>query len=99
MPRELRRSVAAEPETVLRRLVPRREETADKRADVCVARCGVARTVNTCVTLFELFGDVLVSWAPLYYEAKILFVLFLTIPNFRVRALTRRSRHTSNSTV
>ena len=54
----------------------------------CVARCGVARTVNTCLTLFELFGDVLVSWAPLYYEAKILFVLFLTIPNFRVRALT-----------
>ena len=43
------------------------------------------RTVNTCFTIFELLGDVLVSWLPLYYEAKIVFVVFMTIPNFRVR--------------
>ncbi len=34
-------------------------------------------------TVFELFGDRLISWLPLYYEAKIAFVIWLTLPQFR----------------
>jgi hypothetical protein len=43
------------------------------------------RTVNTCFTIVEMLFDWAGHWVPLYYEAKILFVVFLTIPNFRVR--------------
>jgi hypothetical protein len=50
------------------------------------------RIVNTCFTIFELLGDVLISWLPLYYEAKIVFIVFLTVPNFRVRFAARFSR-------
>lgn len=51
---------------------------------VCVF-CWVHRTVNTCFTVVEMFGDLLGSWVPLYYEAKIVFIIFLTFPKFRVR--------------
>lgn len=40
-------------------------------------------TVNTCFTVVEMFGDLLGSWVPLYYEAKIVFIIFLTFPKFR----------------
>ncbi|KAJ7556531.1 hypothetical protein O6H91_05G087700 [Diphasiastrum complanatum] len=34
-------------------------------------------------TVFERIGDVLISWLPLYYEAKIAFVLYLWHPNMK----------------
>jgi len=39
--------------------------------------------VNTAFTILELFGDALVSWLPLYYEAKIGFLLWLALPRFQ----------------
>jgi receptor expression-enhancing protein 1/2/3/4 len=39
------------------------------------------------LTVFELFGDRLISWLPLYYEAKIAFVIWLTLPQFRGAAM------------
>lgn len=39
--------------------------------------------VNTFFIVFEMFGDVLVSWLPLYYEAKIVFIAWLTLPQFQ----------------
>ncbi len=33
--------------------------------------------------ILELFADNLISWLPLYYEAKIAFVVWLTLPRFR----------------
>lgn len=35
--------------------------------------------VNTFFTVFEMLGDSLVSWLPLYWEAKIIFVVWLTL--------------------
>ena len=43
----------------------------------------ICRVVNTIFTAFELFADRLISWMPLYWEAKILFVCWLTLPAFR----------------
>jgi receptor expression-enhancing protein 1/2/3/4 len=37
----------------------------------------------TVFTVFELLGDVLVSWLPLYWEAKMAFVVWLTAPQFK----------------
>mmetsp|Transcript_76844 Transcript_76844/g.156290 ORF Transcript_76844/g.156290 Transcript_76844/m.156290 type:complete len:188 (+) Transcript_76844:210-773(+) len=39
--------------------------------------------VNTFFIVFEMFGDALVSWVPLYYEAKIVFIVWLTLPQFQ----------------
>lgn len=39
--------------------------------------------VNTLFTSFELLAERLVSWLPLYWEAKILFVCWLTLPAFQ----------------
>jgi hypothetical protein len=39
--------------------------------------------IQTLFTAFELVADRLVSWLPLYYEAKILFVCWLALPAFR----------------
>eukprot|EP01138_Halocafeteria_seosinensis_P005002 gb/GECG01005115.1/.p1 GENE.gb/GECG01005115.1/~~gb/GECG01005115.1/.p1 ORF type:complete len:222 (+),score=16.92 gb/GECG01005115.1/:1-666(+) len=39
--------------------------------------------INTFFTIFEIVADVLISWVPLYYEAKIAFILWLTLPRFR----------------
>lgn len=36
-------------------------------------------TVNTVFTILEMFGDALVSWLPLYYEAKIGFLVWLAV--------------------
>ena len=33
-----------------------------------------------CFSILELFGDVLISWLPLYYESKILFIIWLSLP-------------------
>lgn len=37
----------------------------------------VLRAVISCFTAFESFGDVLVSWLPFYYEAKVAFIVYL----------------------
>jgi hypothetical protein len=39
----------------------------------------IRRIVNTFFTVFEMLGDSLVSWLPLYWEAKIVFVVWLTL--------------------
>lgn len=38
--------------------------------------------VNACFIVTEYFADSLVSWVPLYYELKIAFVVWLTLPQF-----------------
>ena len=35
------------------------------------------------MSFVELFGDTLLSWLPFYYEAKVVFILWLTLPQFR----------------
>mmetsp|Transcript_7033 Transcript_7033/g.25020 ORF Transcript_7033/g.25020 Transcript_7033/m.25020 type:complete len:179 (-) Transcript_7033:118-654(-) len=39
--------------------------------------------VSTCFTILEMFGDALVSWLPLYYEAKIACLVWLALPRFK----------------
>merc|ERR1712070_1059533 len=39
--------------------------------------------VMSCFTALEVFGDVLISWLPFYYEAKIAFILWLVLPKWR----------------
>ena len=34
-------------------------------------------------SVVELFGDLLISWLPLYYEAKIIFIIWLSLPQTR----------------
>ncbi len=64
------------------------------------------RIVNTVFTVFEMVGDSLVSWLPLYWEAKIGFVLWLTLfggagrlYNSLVRMLLERYEHVIDSHV
>jgi hypothetical protein len=58
------------------------------------------RIVNTFFTVFELVGDSLISWLPLYWEAKVAFVVWLTLAggagrlyNSLVRLLLERYEH------
>ena len=39
--------------------------------------------VNTIFTAFELVADTTIFWLPLYWEAKLLFVLWLALPSTR----------------
>eukprot|EP00941_MAST-03F_sp_MAST-3F-sp1_P004611 g4611.t1 len=39
--------------------------------------------VMSCFTALEIFGDTFVSWLPFYYEAKILFIFWLVLPQFK----------------
>ena len=39
-----------------------------------------ARIVMAVFSVFELVGDMLVSWLPLYYEAKIVLIIWLSLP-------------------
>jgi hypothetical protein len=34
----------------------------------------------SCFSLTEFFGDIFISWLPLYYEAKLLLLLYLVHP-------------------
>jgi hypothetical protein len=43
--------------------------------------------VNTYFTIFELFGDRVLSWLPMYYEAKIALLVFLVTPRFKGASL------------
>ncbi|VDO00040.1 unnamed protein product [Rodentolepis nana] len=36
--------------------------------------------VFSCFMAFETFGDILLTWFPLYYEIKTVFVLYLVLP-------------------
>ena len=40
--------------------------------------------VQSVFLVFEMVGDVLISWIPFYYFAKTVFVVWLTIPLFQV---------------
>lgn len=40
-----------------------------------------SRIVNTCFIIFELLGDSLISWLPLYWELKIGLIIYLTLFN------------------
>ena len=39
--------------------------------------------VCTYFTFIEMFGDTLLSWLPLYYEAKIILLIWLAAPQFQ----------------
>ncbi len=39
--------------------------------------------VMACFSVLELFGDMLISWLPLYYESKICFIVWLSLPGTR----------------
>jgi hypothetical protein len=47
----------------------------------CPSTTACCRIVNTVFVLFEIFADALISWLPLYFEAKLAFVVWLTFYN------------------
>ena len=55
----------------------RRPSTLLYRTYSSLVLCILYRAVISCFTAFEVFGDVLISWLPFYYEAKIVFIMYL----------------------
>ena len=47
------------------------------------------RVVNTIFTAFELVADTTIFWLPLYWEAKLLVVLWLALPSTRGASVLR----------
>jgi hypothetical protein len=39
--------------------------------------------IYTLIQIFEMLGDLILSWFPLYYEIKLAFMIWLTLPIFR----------------
>jgi len=51
----------------------------------CMCVCGVLQWLSYWIifslfTLVEFFLDIILAWVPLYYEAKLIFILWLALP-------------------
>ena len=49
--------------------------------------------VISCFTASEVFGDVLVSWLPFYYEAKVAIIIYLVCNRKAAVAFYRKYLH------